>query len=125
MTDVPGPILDASALQYPSDIITLEQMRNDDPALMTIASLASLSASSIDAVATHYWEQVVAERALNDALDRPPPSQRLNHTEVVEMLDNAYQKYGISSGRQQSMILIRDLEAQAARQAGRLIDRPR
>jgi hypothetical protein len=119
------PGFDPAAIVFPSDAITLGQMRRHDPEVFTFDRLTDAHADSIDAVATHGLELVLAERSYARAAGLSDPHPGDNRSETISMLNDAYKEYGLSTGMQQTRQLVREFEAQAARQAENLRGRPR
>lgn len=110
------PQLDLSKLRFPSDSITLGQMRADDPALFSKTSLEGLTATHVEAIATHWWEQMLARKAFSKAAGMPDLDTGTDMAFIVSTLNSAYRKYGLSSGMHQTRELAREIEIAAASQ---------
>ncbi|NUQ12169.1 MAG: hypothetical protein HUU26_07585 [Gemmatimonadaceae bacterium] len=100
-------------------------MRRHDPEVFTFDRLTDARADSIDAVATHGLELVLAERSYARAAGLSDPHPGDNRTETISLLNDAYKEYGLSTGMQQTRQLVRDFEAQAIRQAEKVRGRSR
>lgn len=119
------PRFDPTGIKFPSDAITLGQIRVQEPNLFCPHVLDRLHADEIDAVATHRWELRLAEKAFAEVLGLPNPLPRDDRRGVVQMLNEAYKQYGISSGMHQTRQLVRDIEAAAVEQARKYQGRDR
>lgn len=92
-------------------------MRSFDPRMLTKDAIEKNTCTCVDALATHCWEQILAERAFKQALGDLETHASSNTDEIIETLVRAYEEYGISSGPQHARQLIRGIEAAAASQA--------
>jgi hypothetical protein len=119
------PRFDPTGIKFPSDAITLGQMRAREPGLFRPPALDRLGATGIDAIATHRWELRLAEKAFAEVLGLPNPIPNDDRRSVVEMLNRAYKLFGVSSGIQQTWQLVRDFESAAAEQARGIAGRSR
>lgn len=121
----PSPKLDPARIQFPTDAVTLSQMRQHDPSAFTYDALTENTAHSIDVLATHCFELILASKTFAKALNLPDPYEGTDRTEIVAMLNEAYKEYGLSTGMQQTRQMARNIEAEAARQAERFGGRHR
>jgi hypothetical protein len=120
------PGFDPAAITFPSDAITLGQMRRHDPeAFSSFSRLMNARADEIDAIGTHGMELVLAESAFARAAGVSDPHAQHWQEEYRSLLNDAYKEYGLSTGIQQTRQLVREFEAQAARQAENLRGRSR
>ena len=108
---------DPTSMKFPTDSITLGQMRAHEPNLFNSAALDKLRATGCDAIATHRLELRLAEQAVALAVGSSTQRPNDDRRDLVEMLNRAYKVYGVSSGIQQTWQLVRDFEAEAVRQA--------
>lgn len=120
-----APRFDPTGIKFPSDAITLGQMRAREPNLFRPPVLDQLGATGIDALATHRWELRLAEKAFAEVLGLPNPLEGDDRRSVVEMLNRAFKLFGVSSGIQQTWQLVRDFESAAAEQAREIAGRSR
>lgn len=110
------PALDLSLIPFPSDQITVGQIRREQPDLFEDA--LEFSRSHLDAFnagATIRDELVLVSNAFAGRQDRQTEDER---REILHRLNDDYCRYGISSGLQQTQQLVRDMEAAAEGQAG-------
>lgn len=119
------PQFDPTGIKFPSDAITLGQMRAREPSLFRPPVLDRLRAWEIDAIVTHRWELRLAEKAFAEVLGLPNPLPNDDRRSIVEMLNRGYKLFGVSSGIQQTWQLVRDFESAAAEQARGIAGRSR
>jgi len=117
------PPIDLSAIPFPSDKLTLGQVRKLDHSVNG-ADVFSSSAALSDARATDIYsiipirnEMMLAEKAYAAFLGLPEPSPLVSRADVVRNLRTQWQEDGISSGPHLSTQFIRDIEQAAVRQA--------
>lgn len=115
MEDDRPPRLNHAAIAYPLDRITFGQMRRREPELFD--HVVMNIQGRIEALATHVFEQVLAEKAFARHLALPDPYPRFDRSEILSALNDSYKEHGISTGMQQTRQLAREIEAAAARQA--------
>lgn len=120
-----APQFDPTGLRFPTDVITLGQMRAREPGLFRPNAMDRLRAREIDAIVTHRWELRLAEKAFAEVLGLPNPLPNDDRRSVVEMLNRAYKLFGVSSGIQHTWQLVRDFESAAAEQARGIAGRSR
>lgn len=106
-----------SAIAFPTDAITLGHMRRKEPALFTWTGLDSDAIANIDAVSTLKLECRLARMAFAKACGIEDPHPEVDRGAFTELLDEAYQEYGISTGSKMSQELIKCFEKTAAAQA--------
>ncbi|QOJ14160.1 MAG: hypothetical protein HRU75_05725 [Planctomycetia bacterium] len=115
MKDESRPRLKHAAIAYPLDSVTFGQMRRREPLLFDHVVMENKG--RIEVIATHVFEQVLAEKTFARHLALPDPYPRFDRSEILSALNDSYKEYGISTGMQQTRQLARDIEAAAARQA--------
>lgn len=118
--------IDWTAIEFPSDRLTLGAIRKQHVDLLVDADRgAHVQYSQFDTFPMLAAEMDIAAVAYARAAGLPDPFAHL-HEEVagmksrpamVAVLDNAYQKYGLSSGPQLTEHLVRGIEAAAEKQA--------
>lgn len=112
--------LDHATMQYPTDSVSVGQLRDRFPELFNGKALYKneLNSATLDIVATMFIEQKLAAKAFAKAagLPDPDPEPLVNRRERLRMLDEDYRRYGISSGPQHTRELVRTFEAAAAKQ---------
>lgn len=114
--------IDHAAIRYPSDKVTVGQLRARQPELLNGLSgppFTSKPISVLDIVATMALEQKLAEKAFATAarLADPDPDPLAGRGEIIDMLNEDYCRYGISSGLRQTREHVRAFEGAAANQA--------
>jgi hypothetical protein len=107
-----------ATLAFPSDRVTLGQLRRRQPTIFDQASKFRIPAGSLEILATIHLENIVARRAFAAECNLADPSPTEDRRELIRLLDADYRRYGISSGIQQTRQLLRELES-AARKQGR------
>jgi hypothetical protein len=107
--------LDFSAIEFPSDRVTIGKMRKLLPAQFTPTGL---KASHFEAPVLHtlLCEQVLAEQAFAAAAGLPSPHTLWDRRESILALNSDYCRFGISSGLQQTYQLVRRFEQAAVDQ---------
>jgi hypothetical protein len=113
------PRCDTGAIAFPTDAITLGRMRHAEPHLFTCQARRDGAISDCDALSTLAIEMRLAEKAFAVALGRPDPFPYPDDQRdlLIQDLDEAYREYGLSSGMQSTIELVRRFEAEAAGQA--------
>lgn len=81
-----APQCDLTQLEYPSDRITLGAMRRHEPPIFDRAFIYEESLSSVRAIATQFWEQVLAEKAFAKSLSMPDPHPTDGRSDIARML---------------------------------------
>lgn len=105
-----------SLVAFPSDAITLGQMRRHEPELFTLGAISKRS--DCDAFATHWWERVLAENAVANAEGRQLPHPDVDREHVVtELLHEAYADYGLSRGIHETRRIVEQFEKDAVGKA--------
>ncbi|MCC7169908.1 MAG: hypothetical protein IT459_05640 [Planctomycetes bacterium] len=98
--------------------MTLGQIRRDEPSWFEPESFIkdqSLWAANI--TATLAMEYVLARKAFAKASGQPDPHPERNREEMMHLIDDAYRRYRLSSGRKATRELVRTFEAAATTQA--------
>ena len=113
----PPPDVDHTLIDFPSDRITLGQMRKREPNLFERASLEVESPAQAEGHSLYSIELRLAERAFAAAAGHPLEEGSFDREWYLEVLDDAYQRYGLSSGTHETRELVRAFEAKAAEQA--------
>jgi len=117
------PPLDLSAIQFPSDKVTLGQVRTLDHSVngagvfSSADALSNARATDIYSIIPILNEMKLAEKAYAKSLGLPEPWPLVSRAEVVRLLREQWKEDGISSGEQLSTQYIRDIEQAAVRQA--------
>jgi hypothetical protein len=111
------PRLDRSKIAFPSDAISLGTMRRVRPLEFERESLDAASATDIEALAVFRTETLLAEKAFAAELGLPDPSPLFSRREMLDILQDAYVRYGICTGRQHARLSIREIESAAVEQA--------
>lgn len=112
-----NPQFDPTRVKFPTDQITLGEMRRREPLLFSHRNLGDIRASSIDALATHCWEQYLAEKAFASELKAPDPHPNERRSDIIALLDGAYRAYGISAGFHETRQAAARIEAASHAQA--------
>lgn len=73
--------------------------------------------NAVDALVLHYCEMVLAAKAFAKAASAPDPYPNWNRRNVLQMIVDGYQEYGLAKGAQSARQLVRKFEAAAADQA--------
>ncbi|HEV3304494.1 MAG TPA: hypothetical protein VG055_32890 [Planctomycetaceae bacterium] len=107
-----------ATLGFPSDRVTLGQLRRRQPTIFDQNSKFRIPAGSLEILATVHLENVVARRAFAAECNLADLFPNEDRRELIHLLDAEYRRYGISSGIHQTRQLLRELEA-AARKQGR------
>lgn len=119
------PKLNMSDMKFPTDQITIGQMRRRDPGMFEGEKAMW---SSTDADAARCFEIALATRAFARRLSLPDPCSHWgSREELVDCLNSTYMapEFGISSGMAQTRELCRDIEAAAERQAEKYLGKSR
>ncbi len=114
----PKPRLDLSALALPSDQVTIRSLRAAQPELFGGDDDVDWPVwSSIHLFATIAVERTLARKAFAAAAGLPDPAPDEGRRDLMLMLHDDYQDYGISQGLQHTYQLVRQFESAAAEQA--------
>ena len=120
------PEIDLSKLSFPTDSLTLAQIRRFEGTRAASArtfldeGLGTLNIASI-----LNSEIVLAEKAYAKALREPDPRPFHIRSEMIDLINDDYKQLGISSGHHQTRQLIRDLEQAASDQANKHVAKSR
>jgi hypothetical protein len=124
----PAPQIDYSRLSFPSDALTVGQLRKSWPKpFNTFGHGVRMEEAFHDGVSTHLYSLVSAERELAKLVfdvalgrydDEKPDVQTAEDTRwsISECLISDYTRYGLAHGRHHAEQQIRDLEAAAEAQ---------
>lgn len=102
-------------IKFPSDSISLGQIRNEELYPYTAEKLSEAAAVHIPAFEMHKRELQLAEDAYCGEL-----GMQIRYGErnvAIEILNQFYHKYGISTGMAQTRLLVSDFEHAAGDQA--------
>ncbi len=111
---------DLSSIEFPTDRITLGQMRRLEPGLMTSGrEMANQHLINADAICTMAIEQRLAKQAWAQAIGMPGVDRLDEREDDLAHLNEIYTMYGLSSGENQTQEMVRRFETEAAR-LGRL-----
>jgi hypothetical protein len=130
MQDSP-PKIDFSSLTYPSDGLSIKNIRSAHPQGFTQEDPAFFEAAHwgdrADFGGTLLVERRIAHKAFAARLGLPDPypDEDWSRSELIEMLTESYQTYGIATGSHQTEQLAREIEAQAVTQAEEFLGRTR
>jgi hypothetical protein len=114
----PKPTLDLTALAFPSDQITIKSLRAVEPELFGGEDDVEWPKwSNITLFATVAVERALCRKAFAAAAGLPDPSPSDDRRELILMLHDDYQEYGITRGLQHTYQLVRAFETAAAEQA--------
>ncbi len=117
------PPLDLSVIQFPSDKLTLGQVRELDHSVngadvfSSSDKLSDARATDIYSIIPIFNEMRLAEKAYAISLGLADPWPFVPRAEVVRLLHEQWKEDGISSGPHQSTQFIRNIEQAAVRQA--------
>lgn len=115
--------IDLHAMAFPTDAITLGQMRRNEPYLLDELSTAPGHVATNDAFSTHRYEVMLALKAFASAAGHRDPIQGTSRAEIIEHLSDAYAAFGLVKGECSTKQLIEQVEAQAAQQARQRVSR--
>ena len=109
---------DLSSLEFPSDRITLVQLRRVEPEYFsTDRQMLDNDLTVVHGINALRIELVLARKAWAAAIGLPDPDTFRKRPTEIEYLTDVYKDYGLSSGRQQTEELVRRFETEAARLA--------
>ncbi len=108
---------DFSGIAFPSDQITIAQIRKEQPYMFAFDTLGTDHASNFDAINTIRCELILAEKAWASALGHSEPQPDFDRREEIAMLNDDYVRYGLSTGIAKTRQLVRDFEKAVAEQA--------
>jgi hypothetical protein len=112
------PKLDLSTLAFPSDQVTIKELRSVQPHLFAGDDPdAGAVNPAVIVFATIAVERVLARKAFAAATGLPDPHPDEDRRELVRMLDSDYRRYGLSRGRHHTNQLVKSFEMAAADQA--------
>ena len=110
---------DISSIEFPTDRITLGDMRRTEPGIMlNERALLDRHPVNIDAIAAAQIEHILALKAWAAASGRSDPKPLRSRRGSIEFLAQVYKDYGLATGRRQTEELVRRFEVEATRLAG-------
>lgn len=127
-SDPPLPTIDYASLSFPSDHITLADIRRAHPDRFDTEDgrrfkSIELEDKSFTVSLIIHLEHLLARAAFEKAAGLPGNVLHdvglLEREECIEELTGFYQAYGVAQGPQHTEMLVRDLEARAASQAAK------
>lgn len=111
------PGLDCSKIDWPSNRITVKQLRDAEP-LLYKGYLHAIPDGNMEVLRTLYrQERLAAERIYAKALGGDDPDPMVSRITILDWMEEIYPKYGICSGREQCKQLLRRIEDAAVEQA--------
>lgn len=122
MADGETPILRTGELVLPTDGVPLGRLRQTEPHLFREYIV---DAEDSDVIAAVGHELSIAHAAFREAVGLPHPDGYYGRAHNVDVLNDVYARYGISSGMHQTEELVRGIERQAAAQASRWMTKGR
>lgn len=125
--DSPRDTVNYTSIRFPSDRITLADIRRAHPERFDVDSPPAFrrlgEEESFRLNMAIDTERLLARAAFEKATGNGPDYlgqvMGLDRDNLIEELTEDYRLYGVAVGRQVTEQLVRDLEAQAASQAGR------
>lgn len=109
---------DLSSITFPSERITLGQMRKVEPEwFSTDREMLDNNLVVVHGINALRVEQILARKAWAEAIGLPDPDTFHSRATEVEYLTDIYKDYGISTGPQQTEELVRRFETEAAKLA--------
>ncbi len=122
MTDKDLPTLRLEALSFPTDRITIEQLRRDQPDLFSEKGLFGKrghdAAGWINVLAAMQSERVLAQKAFAAAAGQPDPQPDEDRHDQIDCMNEYYVRVGLSSGVRQTQQMARAIETAASQQFG-------
>lgn len=112
-----GPKLDQSKIDFPTDKVTLAQMRRLSPEFFDSGAMVYWENELPGVLTTHQIEQELAAKAFARAAGTPRPSLCRPRELLIDLLHGGYQELGLSTGKQQTKQLVRRFEDAAVAQA--------
>ncbi len=92
-------------------------MRKYEPHLFTGDRIQGESGAHAEGHSVYWIELLLAQRAFAAAAGLPDGESKLGREWLMELLNEAYLRYGVSSGFHETRELVREFEAAAADQA--------
>lgn len=112
-----GGVLDLHSIAFPTDSITLGQMRRHEPYLLDELSTSGGHLAANDAFATHRYEVMLALKAYATAIGKPDLLPDTSQPEIVAHLSSAYAAFDLGKGELSIRELVKSIETQAIHQA--------
>jgi hypothetical protein len=123
--DINTPILDLAKIDFPTDAVTLGQLRRRKPELLTRDGLTEADLRDLEIAGTIDAEITLAEKAFLKTLGQPYPDPGDTRGVLFRMLNQDYCELGLSTGPNQTRQLMRAIESAAVEQAKGIIGRRR
>jgi hypothetical protein len=120
-----APELDYTRLSFPTDALTLKAIRAVLPELFAQETPAFLDGSDITVAGLLSVERALAHKAFAVTLGLDDPNPHENRNDLIEMMAEEYQRFGLASGLVHTQQLARDIEKQAIDQAKTLLGQGR
>lgn len=117
------PVLDITKIILPTDRVTLGQMRRREPRLFDSSNTSMYRAENAFAIVAFQLEQSLAEKAFAKELKIPEGDSYFDRRRLISLVDDAYRKLGLSTGKHESQEMIKSFE-DAARQQARELSGP-
>jgi hypothetical protein len=117
MSENAAPRLDLSKVRFPTDRLTIGQLRAEQPDIYTSKNLRGRASVDANVFATMITEIEFAETAFAKAVGLPAPYPNESQPERISWLNVDYKRYGISTGAQATRQLAREIEKAAVEQA--------
>lgn len=111
------PPLDVTKIDFPSDKVTVGQMRRLQPESFTQANFVKLRGDEIPIVSAMCLEEMLAQKAYASAAGLPDPYPDDDRLESIRWLYDEYAQYGLSSGVKHTRELVRGFEKAAVQLA--------
>lgn len=113
--------LDLAAIDFPSDKVTLGEMRRLEPSMFVPGKFFQWHLDDVGIISTLDVEMVLAETAFAKRAKLPNPHPEVARSEAIAWLNDGYKECGLSSGLQQTKLLVREIESAAIRQAEQML----
>jgi len=109
--------LDVTKMSFPTDALTVGQLRRRQPNLFVTEGRAKAHLSDLEVIPTLAIEMSLAEKTFCRAMSQPDPCPGDTRAMLVQMLNEDYCRLEISSGLHQTRQLARAIESAAVKQA--------
>ena len=109
-------MVDYSQISFPSDKITLKQMKANDPLMFSsIETLDKVHAADIDAITLHRWEMELVEHLRKHGSAESASKAMASDLDEIEYnLTSGYIEYGFCPGEQAAQQMVQRLKTQVA-----------
>ena len=116
------PKLRLAHLQFPTDALTIADLRRDQPILFSeeglFRSYDDSLATSMNVLTYMLSERILAKKAFANAAGLPDLWPQENRRDEILDLNEYYVKMGLSKGLEQTKQMVGDFEQASVRQAG-------